>query len=94
MAKSDASADDSTMLVIGSKKVKLKDTQSKSTLRPIIIIIIIIMGLTVLSAEKHRAGRLGTMLSMTWSLEVLPQPERNSRDKRAIRVVPHRREET
>ena len=30
------------------------------------------MGLTVLSAEKHRAGRLGTMLSMTWSLEVFP----------------------
>jgi len=27
------------------------------------------------SAEKHRAGRLGTMLSMTWSLKVLPQPE-------------------
>jgi len=76
MAKSHASADDSNMLVIGSKKVKLKDTQSKSTLRPIIIIIIIIiMGLTVLSAEKHRAGRLGTMLSMTWSLEVLLQPE-------------------
>jgi len=34
-----------------------------------------LMGFTALSAEKHRAGRLGTMLSMTWSLEVLPQLE-------------------
>jgi len=32
------------------------------------------------------------MLSMTWSLEVLPQLE--SRDKRTNRVVPHRQEET
>jgi len=33
------------------------------------------MGFTALSVEKHWAGRLGTMLSMTWSLEVLPQLE-------------------
>jgi len=33
------------------------------------------MGFTALSVEKHRAGRLGTMLSMTCSLKVLPQLE-------------------
>jgi len=37
-----------------------------------------LMGFTALSAEMHpaaAAGRLGTMLSMTWPLQVLPQLE-------------------
>ena len=43
-----------------------------------------VLFITVLFAEKPRAGRRGTTPSMTWSLS------RNPRDKRANQVVPFR----